>query len=280
MKRRIERGVAGACIAGLMLANPAAALAEQPDGAGDSSSIGASRLQAYEALNSSAALDDDYVVPLYGPPNDPRYTMQSYISSLPDSHQVSDYLSFSKFRLKAVNPKKQSVELRWKKVKGAATYEVWGTECGNRRHMQFVKVVKSTQFKVSKLNDDERLSRGRFYRFVVAACDSSGNYLGVSQVVHVTTAGGKAKNSTGVSAKGTKLSVRTGKAKNMRKALKLKATGKGVVRHLPLLRYESSNTSVATVDAKGRVRGVGKGRCKVFAYTQNGLAKAVTVTVK
>jgi uncharacterized protein YjdB len=46
------------------------------------------------------------------------------------------------------------------------------------------------------------------------------------------------------------------------------------------IRYESTNTKVATVTAKGVIKGVKKGKCKVYAYAQNGASKAVTVTVK
>jgi len=44
--------------------------------------------------------------------------------------------------------------------------------------------------------------------------------------------------------------------------------------------YESSNPSVATVNKKGVVKAKAKGTCVVYAYAQNGVAKAVKVVVK
>ena len=49
--------------------------------------------------------------------------------------------------------------------------------------------------------------------------------------------------------------------------------------HSPLLRYISSNTAVAKVNANGTVYGVGSGYCKVYVQTVNGLWKTVSVTV-
>ena len=46
------------------------------------------------------------------------------------------------------------------------------------------------------------------------------------------------------------------------------------------LRYESTNTKVATVSAKGVIKAKAKGKCRVYAYAQNGTAKAVSVVVK
>ena len=46
------------------------------------------------------------------------------------------------------------------------------------------------------------------------------------------------------------------------------------------MRYESTNTKVATVSSKGVIKGVKKGTCYVYAYAQNGIAKKIKVTVK
>ena len=45
--------------------------------------------------------------------------------------------------------------------------------------------------------------------------------------------------------------------------------------------FESDDTSVATVSTKtGKVKAVGKGKCKIYVFTQNGLYKTLTVVVK
>ena len=46
------------------------------------------------------------------------------------------------------------------------------------------------------------------------------------------------------------------------------------------LRYESSNMKVATVSSTGKVKAEKKGTCFIYAYAQNGICKAVKVTVR
>ena len=46
------------------------------------------------------------------------------------------------------------------------------------------------------------------------------------------------------------------------------------------LRYESSKTAVATVSAKGIIKGRMRGTAYVYAYGQNGMFARIKVTVK
>ncbi|WP_081669989.1 Ig-like domain-containing protein [Butyrivibrio sp. AE3006] len=45
-------------------------------------------------------------------------------------------------------------------------------------------------------------------------------------------------------------------------------------------RYSSSNKKVATVNKKGKITAKGVGKCKIYMYAKNGVAKSITVTVK
>ena len=51
-------------------------------------------------------------------------------------------------------------------------------------------------------------------------------------------------------------------------------------KHAPKLRYYSTNKKVATVNAKGKIKAVSKGKCKIYVVAVNGAKKAVKVTVK
>ena len=51
-------------------------------------------------------------------------------------------------------------------------------------------------------------------------------------------------------------------------------------KHVPTVRYLSTNTKVATVTSKGKIKGVKAGTCYVYAYAHNGVFKKITVTVK
>ena len=47
-----------------------------------------------------------------------------------------------------------------------------------------------------------------------------------------------------------------------------------------VVKYESSNTKIATVSKKGKVTAKKKGTCYIYAYSQNGVYAKVKVTVK
>jgi uncharacterized protein YjdB len=61
--------------------------------------------------------------------------------------------------------------------------------------------------------------------------------------------------------------------------IKAKQNGKNIKKYR-ILRYESANPAVATVSSKGVVKGVKAGKTKIYVYAQNGVSKAVTITVK
>lgn len=50
--------------------------------------------------------------------------------------------------------------------------------------------------------------------------------------------------------------------------------------HAKELRYASSDTSIAAVDANGKITAKKAGKCTIYVYAKNGYAKKVTVTVK
>jgi hypothetical protein len=46
------------------------------------------------------------------------------------------------------------------------------------------------------------------------------------------------------------------------------------------IRYESTNTRIATVSKKGVVKAKAKGTCYIYAYAQNGVFKKIRIRVK
>ena len=63
--------------------------------------------------------------------------------------------------------------------------------------------------------------------------------------------------------------------------IKAKLLKKGkVATHIAKLRYESSNSKVASVDKNGYLKAKKKGTVTVYVYTQNGIAKTIKVKVK
>jgi hypothetical protein len=194
---------------------------------------------------------------------------------------------FNKLRLKAKKVAKTSITLGWSKPSGTVQFVLYGNKCGKTNKYVKIKELKKTSFAVKKVNG-KAVKKGTYYKFVIVALDKSGKVVSTSKTIHVATNGGKFTNFKSVTTKAkksgkfkavSKLSVKKGKKVPLKtKAVKLSKKMKAQT-HVAI-RYESTNTKVATVTAKGVIKGVKKGKCKVYAYAQNGVFKAVTVTVK
>ena len=102
----------------------------------------------------------------------------------------------------------------------------------------------------------------------VHSITKDGKY-GVAKAVSIIKIGNK-KNDTEVTLKKGKTAQIT--------AIEIKKDKK--IKHHRNLCYESSNTAVATVTPEGLIQAVGKGTCTIWVYAQNGVYKAITVTVK
>ena len=59
----------------------------------------------------------------------------------------------------------------------------------------------------------------------------------------------------------------------------MKLKGNSIKQHRKI-KFESSDKAIATVNAKGKITGKKKGKATVYAYAQNGIYKAIKVTVK
>lgn len=104
--------------------------------------------------------------------------------------------------------------------------------------------------------------------------------LSSSPTVHAYTGNGTKKiaNPGSLTLKTPSMTVKLGKTKSIKATVKTVKKGK-LENHVAKLRYISSNTSVTTVNSKGKVKAVGAGSCKIYVLTTNGIWKTVTVTV-
>ena len=187
---------------------------------------------------------------------------------------------FSKLAFKSTKQAKNSISLSWNKVGGAKSFVIYGNKCG--KGIKPVKIATSTGNAMTvKTISGKSLAKGTYYKFIIVALDQDNKVVSTSKLIHVATSGGKVGNHKKVTVK----KAVTKKAKKLKKgkSLKLKATAvkksKKVKKHVGV-RYESTNTKIATVSAKGVVKGNSKGTCYVYAYAQNGVSKKIKVTVK
>ncbi|MCR4691615.1 MAG: Ig-like domain-containing protein [Lachnospiraceae bacterium] len=174
---------------------------------------------------------------------------------------------FAGLFLKAKSGKKK-ITLSWKKIKDADGYVIYGSPCGSK--MQQITKVKGNKYTAKKLK------KGKYYKYMVVAVKGD-QVLSVSQGAHCATAGGKYGNPTKLTVKKKNLTLKQGKGARIKVKVK---TNKKAKWHIAKYRFESSDPAVATVNKKGKVKAVSKGKCSIYVYAQNGIYKKVSVTVK
>ena len=180
---------------------------------------------------------------------------------------------FAALKVKAKEGNK-SVKLSWSRVNGADGYIIYGAPCGKK--MERIKELTASK----KTYTVRKLLKGRYYKYMVVAYKNiygEKRVIETSVSVHVATKGGKNGNPTAVTYGKSKVSVKTGKTFTLKAGLKTKTK---VKTHIAKFRYESTDPSIATVNKKGKIKGIRKGTCEIYIYAQNGLYKKVKVTVK
>ncbi|MCR5628684.1 MAG: Ig-like domain-containing protein [Eubacterium sp.] len=136
--------------------------------------------------------------------------------------------------------------------------------------MEKIATVKDNKYVAKKLK------KGKYYKYIVVAVKGK-NVLAISKSAHCVTKGGKYGNPTKLIIKKSKLTIKKGKSKKVKAKLKVSKKTKW---HIAKFRYESSNSKVATVNKKGKIKAKSKGKCSIYVYAQNGIYKRIKVTVK
>ena len=197
-----------------------------------------------------------------------------------DSEADPPGTQFSVLQARSTKTTKNSVTVTWKKAPGAVKYLVYASKCGKKNKPVKIADTKSTKYVLKKL-DGKKISKGTYYKFIIVAVDKDNNVVSSSKTIHSATLGGKVGNCKKLTTKAKKDKV-TVKAK---KTFKLKPTQKAEKKKLKIknhrkLMYECSDTSIATVNKSGVIKGLKKGKCTVYVYAQNGIFKKISVTVK
>ena len=194
--------------------------------------------------------------------------------------------TFGLLKARGVAKGKKNVQIKWTDPQlGAAKYIVYGNKCNSKgKKHAYVKLKEFSAGTYKYIPTDihgQKLKKGTYYKFLVAAVDKNGRVIAVSKTVHVTTNGGKKGNYKSVKrvkpTKKSKYAIKAGKTKKLKvKAVKAK---KKVAKHRATA-WEYSNPNVATVSKKGKVTAKGKGTCTIYAYAQNGVYTTFKITVK
>ncbi len=208
------------------------------------------------------------------------------ILTLPDDGDIKGS-SFVSLQARAVKTTKNSIRLKWKSVKNADGYIIYGNQCGKKNRYKKIKTITGagkTQF------THKKLKKGKYYKYIIRAyklIDEKPVTMAASKTIHASTTGGKYGNAKAVKIKtGKKLKKKSGNyvlSLKKNKTFILKASevkqSKKIRRHRKIA-FESTDSGIAFVNKKGVVRGKRKGSCYVYAYAQNGVFTKIKVNVK
>lgn len=184
--------------------------------------------------------------------------------------------TFGILSAKQKKAKSNLISITWNKVKGAKSYSIYANKCGKANPYNYLTSLSSTSY------TQKNLKKGTYYKYLVAAFNGSGKLIATSKTLHITTSGGKYGNYKKVTTAAKKDKV-TLKKKGKSFKLKAKAVPESKKRKVSVhrkMKYESSNTKIATVNASGKITAKKKGKCFVYAYAQSGAYKKIKVTVK
>ncbi|MDE5863998.1 MAG: fibronectin type III domain-containing protein [Lachnospiraceae bacterium] len=183
---------------------------------------------------------------------------------------------FNALQARSTKLTNKSVTLKWKKVSGADGYKVYGNRCGKKNHYKLIADMGRGKTSYTQ----KKLKKGTYYKYVVAAykiVDGEKVTMAVSKTIHAATTGGKYGVAKSVNVNKSKITLKKG-GKFTIKAQEVKKDK--TIKHHRKIAYESDNSEIATVSAKGVAKAKKKGSCYIYVYAQNGVYKRVKVTVK
>lgn len=176
------------------------------------------------------------------------------------------------FLFARVSSAKTSQTVRWRSVKSADGYYIYGAKSGAGYKRLGIVGKKTLRWKRTGLK------KGTKYQYYVAAyrrINGKRVVISKSLPVYSTTKGGKYGNPVRIRVE--KLSVNVKSAKKIR--LKVKVGGKSLRKDSRKIRYVSTDSSIARVSKKGIVTGMRRGICYIYCVTSNGLFRRVKVSV-
>ena len=188
-------------------------------------------------------------------------------------------------RMKAVG--EDGLSVAWSKVPGADGYDVYFSQCSHDGKRAVVRRVATLEGAGATSWTTAGLKAHKAYKVRIRAYAMEGDekvYVRSSPLLHLYTAGGTAKFTNAKGVKVNRKKVKLSKGKTFRLKAKVRKLDKSKrlmpKSHAARVRYLSSDTSVATVSPKGKVRARSKGECTVYVYAHSGIYKKVRVTVK
>ena len=173
--------------------------------------------------------------------------------------------------------------ISWKKVHGAAKYQIYFSLCNKGKKKLTPKLYKTVSAG-KKSYTVRKLKKNTYYKFYIVALDSSGKRLARTEEHHFCTndVSGRFTNPKSVKASKTKVTIKKGGKYKVKTTVAKVKSNKRLTdgTHTQKVRYRSAAAPVATVSKNGTIKGVETGWCRVYTMGANGLWQVIEVTVE
>ena len=180
--------------------------------------------------------------------------------------------------------KTDKLTVKWSKLKGAERYAIYAAYCCKKNKYKKIATVKGdiTKYNITKLNGKKINPKKNVKFYIVAQKKQNGKWKKIFKTPSFHIAGAKSKysNVKKITVKKAKFSLKKGKTAKINAKIILADKNKKAIAHVKKFRYKSTNTAVVKVDENGKIKAIGKGTATVYAYSNNGSAKAIRITVK
>jgi|GEM_PF-3014125 len=199
----------------------------------------------------------------------------TYALTYQDTSRIQTYHDFNHLQLMA-KADNTTQTLSYKKITNVDGYLIYGGKCGEEMKELAKVPAKTTSYTV------KNLKKGTYYKYQVKAyqvINKEQVIIMTSKVIHSTTKSKTYANPTKVTMNAATVTLTAGKSKTITGQVVL-PKGKKQKNHTAVIRYESSNKAIATVNSKGKITAKAKGTSYVYAYAQNGVFQKIKVVVK
>ena len=186
-----------------------------------------------------------------------------------------------------ISQKGSKIRIKWGKVSGADGYKVYVSYYGKKYGKPVMTIDDNSTVKaaVSKIKGKKINLKKEFKVYVCAYKTVSGKKKVLAKTITGYVVGrknAKFTNAKKIVLAKSSYSVSVGKTAKIKAKTVLAQKGKKKLTnaYAKEFRYASTDKKIATVNKKGKIKGISKGTCNIYVYSRNGYAKKVTVTVK
>lgn len=167
--------------------------------------------------------------------------------------------------------------LKWNAIPEADGYIIYGSEYGKKMiPLQEITGGTKTTWRSGKL----KKAKGYCYNVVAYKnVEAQKKFTKPSDTIYLVTKGGKYTNVKKLRA-ASSLKLKAGKTKKLAVKMIYAEKNKKLASYTKPLRYSATDSSVVTINSKGKVKAKKKGSCYIYVTAASGVYKKIRVKVK